>query len=138
MNITKNQNGGVWIGQPVYTQDILEKFGMSNAKPVSTPVDTSMKLVKATDDSDEVDQGLYQSAVGSLLYLSSRTRPDITYAVSNVAQFSTKPNRQHWTAVKRIMRYLRGTSNFGLLYTKEESKECVGYSDADWAGDPDS
>ena len=116
----------------MYTQDILQKFRLSNTKPVSTPVDTSMKLVKATYDCYEVDQGLYQLVVRSLLYLSSRTRPYITYAVSNVAQFSTKPNRQHWTAVKRIMRYLRGTSNFGLLYTKEESKECVGYSDADW------
>ena len=56
---------------------------MSNAKPVSTPVGTSTKQ-KPTDDSDVIDQGLYQSAVGSLLYLSSRTRPDIAYAVSNV------------------------------------------------------
>ena len=72
VNITQNQKGDVWIGQPVYTQDILTKFGMSEAKPVSTPVDTGTKLVKATDDSSEVDQGLYQSAVGSLLYLSSR------------------------------------------------------------------
>lgn len=61
---------------------------MSDAKPVSTPVDTGTKLVKANDDSDEVNQGLYKSAVGSLLYLFSRTRPDIAYAVSNVAQFS--------------------------------------------------
>lgn len=137
VNINQNQDGDVWIGQPVYTQTILEKFGMNNAKPVSTPADASTKLVKATDDSDEVDNGLYQSAVESLLYLSSRTRPDIAYAVSNVAQFSNKPNKQHWTAVKRIMRYLQGTSNFGLLYTKEESNECVGYSDADWAGNLD-
>ena len=67
VNITQNQKGDVWIGQPVYTQDILTKFGMSEAKPVSTPVDTGTKLVKAMDDSSEVDQGLYQSAVGSLL-----------------------------------------------------------------------
>ena len=94
--------------------------------------------MKAADDSDEVNQGLYQSAVGSLIYRSSRTRPDIAYAVSNVAQFSAKPNKQHWTAVKRILRYLQGTKFFGLLYAKEESKECVGYSDADRAGDLDN
>ena len=69
VNINQNQNGDVWIGQPVYTQTILEKFGMNNAKPVNTPADASTKLVKATDDSDEVDNGLYQSAVVSLLYL---------------------------------------------------------------------
>ena len=138
VNITQNQKGDVWIGQLVYTQDILTKFGMSEAKPVSTPVDTGTKLVKAMDDSSEVDQGLYQSAVGSLLYLSSRPRPDIAYAVSIVAQFSAKPTKQHWTAVKRILRYLQGTKNFGLLYSKEGSKECVGYSDVDWAGDLDN
>ena len=126
------------IGQPVYTQDILTKFGMSVAKPVSVTSVTGTKLVKAADDSDEVNQGLYQSAVGSLLHLSSRTRPDIAYAVSNVAQFSAKPNKQHWTAVKRILRYLQGTKFFGLLYAKEESKECVGCSDADRAGDLDN
>ena len=82
-----------------------------------------------------VDPVLYQSAVGSLLYLSNWTRPDITYAVSNVSRFCTNPTQQHWTAVKRIMRYLKGTSNHGLIYSKKYSKSCVGFSDADWAGD---
>jgi hypothetical protein len=75
----------------------------------------------------------YQSAVGSLLYLS--TRPDIVYAVSNIARFSSEPTKQHWTAVKRILRYLNGTQNFGLLYKKTENTEIVGFSDADLAGD---
>ena len=79
----------------------------------------------------------YESAVGSLLYLSTRTRPDITFAVSNVAKFCTKPTKEHWTAVKRILRYLKGSLNFGLVYTKCLSKECIGYSDADWGGDYD-
>ncbi len=110
---------------------------MENAKPVNTPVDASMKLVKMTEDLDSVDQGMYQSAVGSLLYLSIGMRPDITYAVSNVAKFCAKPNKQHWTAVKRIMRYLKGILNLGLLYSKDGSRDCIGYSDADWAGDLD-
>ena len=78
---------------------------------------------------------MYQSAVGSLLYLSVATRPDIAYAVSNVAQFSANPTTQHWTAVKRIMRYLRGTINLGLVFTPQGKCDCVGFSDADWAGD---
>lgn len=127
----------VWIGQPAYTQNILQKFGMENAKPVKTPVDTSTKLVKATEVEESVDQRLYQSAVGSLLYLSVGTRPDIAYAVSNVAKFASHPTTKHWTEVKRIMRYLKGTSNLGLLYSKNASSECVGYSDSDWGGDLD-
>ena len=71
---------------------------MENSKPVRTPVDTGMKLVKVTDDEECVDQKLYQSAVGSRLYLSVGTRPDITYAVSNAAKFSAKLTKQHWIA----------------------------------------
>ena len=108
---------------------------MENAKPVKTPVDTCTKLVKATEDEEIFDQKLYQSAVGSLLYLSVGTRRDITYAVNNVAKFSSHPTIQHWTGVKRIMRYLKGTTNLGLLYSKLESSKCVGYSDSDWGGD---
>ena len=76
------------------------KFGMENAKSVSIPVDTGTKLIKSTDGSEGVDQRLYQSAVGSLLYLFTVTRLDITYAVSSVAKFCAEPNRQHWTACK--------------------------------------
>ena len=127
----------VWIGQPAYVESILKKFGMENSKPVSTPIDSSTKLTKTTDDKQSVDQQLYQSAIGSLLYLSGGTRPDITFSVSNLAKFSAKPSKQHWTAIKRVMRYLKGTINFGILYTKQETKDFVAYSDADWAGDLD-
>ena len=80
------KTGEVWISQPAYAESVPQKFGMENAKPVNTPVDASMTLVKTTEDLDSVDQGLYQSPVGSFLYLSVVTRPDITYAVSNVAK----------------------------------------------------
>lgn len=114
----------------------MQKFSMESAKAVSTPVDTSSQLVKATETSnDDTDQVQYQSAVGSLLYLSTRTRPDITY-VSSVARFCAQPTQQHWVAVKRIMRYLKGTVHYGLLYTKKPLTDlCIGYSDVDWAGD---
>lgn len=138
VKIVQHPNGNIWMGQTLYTKNILEKFGMENAKSVTTPTDISAKLVKATEDSERVEQTLYQSAVGSLLYLSTRTRPDIAFAVSNVARFCSDPTKQHWTAVKRILRYLNGTQTLGLLYSKNSTeKECVGYSDADWAGDLD-
>ena len=91
--------------------------------------------MKATDDEEAVEQHLYQSLVGSLMYLSVCTRPDLTYAVGILARFSSKPNRSHWTAAKRVLRYLKGTANHGIAFTKSESGECLGYSDADWAGD---
>ena len=90
-----------------------------------------------TEDCEGVNQPQFQSAVGSLLYLSIMTRPDITYAVSNVAKFCVNPSKQHWIAVKQIMHYLKGTLCLGLLYRKDGSSDCVGYSDADWAGDTD-
>ena len=81
---------------------------------------------------------MYQSAVGSLLYLSTKTRPDIADAVGNVARFCSKPSVQHWKAVKRILRYLRGSVNYGLMYSQNQNNVAVGYSDADWAGDLDN
>ena len=138
MKIIQNQNASkVWIGQPAYTQDILEKFQMTDANTVTTPFDVNSKLKYAADDSDTVDVELYQSAVGSLLYLSVATRPDIAFAVSNVAKYCAKPTKQHWIAVKRIMRYLKGTLNYGLCYAASDNTQCVGFSDADFAGDID-
>ena len=139
MSVNQDQKTGrVWIGQPAYAEKLLEKFGMGSANPVSTPVEYGLKLAKASEEdskSDCVDQGLYQSAVGGLLYLATSTRPDIAYGVNNVAKFCSQPTKQHWVAVKRILRYLKGTVNLGLLYRKGSSSSCVGFSDADWAGD---
>ena len=81
---------------------------MKNCKPARTPVSSGLKLLKATDESDMADATMYQSAVGNLLYLSGWTRPDIAFAVSNVARFCSNPTKEHWTAVKRILRYLKG------------------------------
>ena len=91
IKITYADSGNIWTGQPTYAREVLKKFGMDDSKPVATPVESGSKLVKATDDDDLVNTELYQSAVGSLLYLSTKTRPDITYAVGNVARFSSKP-----------------------------------------------
>ena len=131
------ENNKIFINQSVYANNLLKKFGFENCKPVSTPVDISLEstLVKATDDSDIFDKEKYQSAVGSLLYLSTKTRPDINYAVCNVAKYCSNPTTRHWCAVKRIFRYIKGTCDMGILYDSHNSSECIGYSDADWAGD---
>ena len=133
--IQDRKKGTIWIGQPVYTENILQKFGMENAKPISTPVAVNTKLMLKTEDSEYFDKETYQSAVGSLLYLSTSTRPDITFAANNIARFSSNPTTQHWTVVKRIFRYLKGTIHLGLLYERNGLKKLIGYSDADWGGD---
>lgn len=77
-------SGDVWIGQSGYICKVLERFGMQDAKSMVTPVDTSAKLVKAVEEDVMFDKGVYQSAVGSLLYLSTGTRPDIAFAVGTL------------------------------------------------------
>lgn len=129
------RQGYIWLGQSTYCNNVLKKFNMSDCKPVDTPVETSCNLSIGDDTDELVDPELYQSCIGSLLYMSIKTRPDIAYAVGNVAKFCSKPNKTHWSAVKRILRYLKGTVNYGLLFQHNKSSELVGYSDADWAGD---
>ena len=84
-----------------------------------------------------VNQELYQSAVGKLLYLSIGTKPDIAFAVSTAFKFTAKPTEQHWKAVKHILRYIARPSILDYIFTKGGSIDCNGFSDADWAGDID-
>ena len=84
---------------------------------------------------EAVDQGQFQSEVGSLLYLSILTKPYNMYPISNVAKFCVNPCKQHWIAVRQIMHYLKGTLSIGLLYNQDGSNECLRYSDAYWTGD---
>ena len=133
VNVHCRENS-IFIEQTAFTENLLLKFGFHESKPISTPVDTSMKLGDHEDKSESFDKEIYQSAIGNLLYLSHRTRPDICFAVANVARYSSCPTRQHWQAVKRIFRYLRGTANYGIVYGMSEHP-CFGYSDADFAGD---
>ena len=135
--IQDHRKGTIWMGQPLYTENLISNFNMQDAKTCKIPVNPSIKLTKSNDDSTCIDMEQYQSGVGKLIYLSTRTRPDIAYAVSSVAKFTSRPTQQHWTAVKHILRYLTGTINYGLLFTETKSKECTGYSDADWGGDVD-
>lgn len=126
------------IDQIGYVEQILERFGMTDCKPVKTPSDTSEKLSVQTITPDDLLVGKvpFQEAVGSLLYLAQSTRPDIAYAVSNVSRFNHNHGSAHWRAVKRIFRYLRGTMNAKLRYTKSNDG-ITAYSDADWGSEID-
>ncbi|XP_064392583.1 uncharacterized protein LOC135340191 [Halichondria panicea] len=100
-------------------------------------MDSNVTLVKDDNKSNQVNQAQYQSMVGSLMYASTATRPDIAFAVGRVSKFSSAPTTAHLTAVKRIFRYLKGTMHLGLGYEKTANVDLIGYSDADWAGDHD-
>ena len=116
---------------------LLEKYRLSEANIAVTPADINVQLKKDDGFSKPVDATNYQSMVGSLLYTAVATRPDIAQAVGVVAKFCSKPHEAHLTAVKQILRYLKGTSDLGLKFVKSDCAEPVGYSDADWAGDTD-
>ena len=137
IKIEQKSDNSIWIGQPAYIEKLLTTHGMQNCKPVNTPVSIGNKLVKANEEDEPVNQRQYQSAVGSLMYLAVSTRPDISYAVSSLARFSCKPTNEHWTALKRLLRYLKGTTNLGILYSDTGMDKCIGYTDADWEGDQD-
>ena len=111
---------------------MLKKFQMEDCKPVSTPMITGCKLSK-DDESKEVDQRLYRSMIGILLYVIA-SRPDVMQAIGQVARFQAAPKENHVIAVKMIFRYLKGTVDFGLWYPKGNDLTLIAYSDADWAG----
>lgn len=104
------------LDQKHYIESVVRKFGMEDAKTVSTPLDTSVKLVDLKPGEKLVDKTLYRSAVGSLMFAAIATRPDISAAVGIVSRHMERPGEAHWTAVKRIFRYLKGTASLGLVY----------------------
>lgn len=126
------------IDQTTYLEGVLKKFEMTECKPVSTPLEAGKKFVKLRDDEKSIDVTRYQAAIGSLTYASIGTRPDISAAVGVLSQFMSNPSSEHWTGVKRILRYLKGTLTFGLKFIASKNFSLVGYSDADWAGDINS
>jgi histone deacetylase 1/2 len=126
--------GGLLLSQGRYAADILSRTGMDKAHPVDTPLSTSEKLSLVDGDrlGDE-DSTRYRSVVGALQYLTL-TRPDIAFAVNKVCQFLHAPTTVHWSAVKRILRYLRGTLSVGHWIQCSKSTMVSAFSDADWAG----
>lgn len=122
----------LFISQEKYLKEMLKRFKMEECKPVSTPMVTRCKLSK-DDSSENVDQTLYRSMIGSLLYATA-TRPDIMHVVCQVGRFQAAPKNAHLLAVKRIFRYLKGTTNHGLWYPKGKPLDLYAFTDADWAG----
>lgn len=133
LHITRNGDK-VLLDQEKYINEILARFGMSDCKPVKTPFEVGVKLGDKNEE-DKITDCPYQQAIGCLLYVAQGTRPDISFAVNTLSRFNKNPTAAHWTAVKRICRYLQGTKDMKLIYTKDGNEKITGYCDADWASD---
>ncbi|KAM0055964.1 putative RNA-directed DNA polymerase [Helianthus debilis subsp. tardiflorus] len=125
----KRSNNGIIMTQSHYIEKVLKKFNHYNCSPVSTPLDPSIRLMSNSGDS--VSQLEYSKVIGCLMYAMISTRPDIAYAVGKLSRFTSNPSAQHWQAVNRLLKYLKGTMHFGLCYSGFPSV-IEGYSDASW------
>lgn len=126
---------GLLLSQHRYIQDLLTRDNMANAKPVSTPMlhHPPLTLTSGTPLENLTE---YRAIVGSLQYLSL-TRLDISFAVNRLSQFMQCPTSDHWLALKRVLRYLVGTSDHGLFLRRDSPLSVHAFTDADWAGDKD-
>ncbi|GJT29280.1 uncharacterized mitochondrial protein-like protein [Tanacetum coccineum] len=128
----KQKEDGIFISQDKYVTEILKKFGFTDVKTASTPMETQKLLLK-DEDGEEVDVHLYRSMIGSLMYITS-SRPDIMFEVCAYARYQVNPKVSHLYAVKRIFRYLKGQPKLGLWYLKDSLFDLVAYTDSDYAG----
>lgn len=141
----QREKGSIYIDQKKYITEVLNKYGMADCKPVMTPMDVNLKFKEKSEETTETEEEKeflkrvpYQEIIGCLLYISQGTRPDICYVVNKLSKYNNKFEKQHWLALKRVLRYLKGTLNYKLSYKQSDSEElCHAYCDADWASSED-
>ena len=146
IDITRDRpNRKLYLSQRQYIINKLAEFGMTECKPVGTPMTPGLQLSKEdcpkTDEEVEEMQSIpYMNAVGSLLYLANTSRPDIAYTAGVLARFNSNPGMAHWKAVKHVFRYLKGTLNMKLEYGPDEdtTEQFVTFCDADHGGNKDN
>jgi hypothetical protein len=121
----------IFLNQGKYAVEILKRFDMLECKSMNTPMETKLKLMVDTS-LELVDATLYRQIIGLLMYLTN-TRPDICFSVNTLSQYLVEPRRVHLVAAKHVMRYLKGTLEFGLCYKGYQDFRMIGYTDSDWA-----
>ena len=140
LQISHLGNGAMLLHQIAYTRKVLKRFGMHNANSLATPMIGRSRTLQdpytPASEEEEVDKAGYLAAVGALLYLAMFTCPDISFAVSTLGRHSQKPTTRHWAGIKYLLRYLRGTEDLGLLYSRNGAAKFVGYADAGYKSDP--
>nr|GEZ48197.1 uncharacterized mitochondrial protein AtMg00810-like [Tanacetum cinerariifolium] len=127
---------GIFINQSKYAFEIVKKYGLNSTDSVDTPIIENKKLDEDLQGK-QVDTTLYRGMIGSLLYLTA-SRPDLSYVVCLCARYQAKPTEKHLQAMKRIFRYLNGTINMGLWYSKDTDMSLTAYAAADHAGCQDT
>ena len=131
----KQTDSGIYINQAKYARNLVKRFGLDKAAHARTPMAANAKLTN--DPSGEfVDVALYRSMIGCLLYLTG-SRPNIAFSVGVCSRFQSNPKVSHLNAVKRVIKYVDGTCDYGLFYSKESNLPLAGFSYYDWAGNAD-
>jgi len=128
----KQSKEEIFINQQKYAKEILKKFHMENCKPTTTPMNQKDKFSKE-DGTNRVDEEKFRSLIGCLLYLTATT-PDILYATSFLSHFMHCPGEIHMRAAKRILRFIKGTYNFGVKFLKCQKLRLHGFFYSDWGG----
>ena len=123
---------GISLGQRKYAIQILKRFGMMDCKAIATPMASNLNL-SSVSSSDMVDAMMYRQMIGSLMYLTNK-KQDIFFAMNTLSQFLTDLRHVHLIAAKHILRYLRGTVDYGLMYESNQKINLEGYVDSDWVG----
>jgi hypothetical protein len=136
LEIVLGRDGSVWVGQTRFVRELLDAYGMSECKPVRTPMAVGAHMSK--DEGESLDEDVpYGELVGSLLYLTTNKQPDLAFTMGVLSRFVSAPRESHWGAAKRVLRYLPGTVNLGIRYDAQKQGGPYVYSDADYAGDVD-
>ena len=134
---------GVLIHQSSYTEKVLKHFYIDKSHPLSSPkVVRSLEVTKDPFRPKEENEELlrpevpYLSVICALMYLANYTRPDIAFSVNLLARYNSAPTKRHWNEIKHILRYLRGTSDMGLFYSKAMEPQLLGYAYVGYLSDP--
>ena len=137
-------NKTIWLNKRKYVETALQRFNMQESKPVKVPIPVGVKLSveqcpKTQEEEEDMSQVPYASGVGSLMYAMVCTRPDIAHTVGVLSKYMSKPGKEHWTAVNRVFRYLRGTIDYAICYQGRPGPyrviDVCGFVDANWDGD---
>jgi hypothetical protein len=134
IQITFNHDS-IKLSQEAFVDKILERFQMNNSHPTLLPIDPTTKLTKADSVLEAEEHHLYQSSIGSCMYLVTCTRPDPAYAVSYLSQFLAPPSKSHLTVAKCLLQYIEGTQDLKLSFPRSDASEITreGYSDSNYA-----
>ena len=135
IKVTRNRvSKSLYISQQKFIEEILQRFGKTALKPTKTPAEQGIRLTKYDKNATEADIKLFQQQIGSLMYLMTSTRPDLSFAVGQCARFMSNPAPEHFKALNRIWQYLTYSKNFTLKFCPQKLT-LQGFVDADWGGD---